>query len=100
MKTYACLKCGRTFESSEFVQEKGRLVIRRRCPVCGEPISLSRATLVISGLLWCLMFGMIPADETELTAIVGGVVLVTVGAVRLVSQKCEQGVVGNTYRPK
>jgi len=86
MKTYACLKCGRTFESSEFVQDKGRLETRRHCPACGSPISLSGATLVVAGLLWCLLFGMVPAEETELTAIAGGILFVTVGIVRLVLQ--------------
>ncbi|MEY2430260.1 MAG: hypothetical protein QOJ40_3145 [Verrucomicrobiota bacterium] len=102
MKTYACLKCGRAFESSEFVQEKGRLVVRRLCPACGAPISLSGATLVVIGLLWCLVLGMIPTDETELMGVAGGVVFVVVGIVRLVLQfragrtaKCEQGAAPN-----
>jgi DNA-directed RNA polymerase subunit RPC12/RpoP len=106
MKTYACLKCGRTFESSEFAHEKGRLMIRRRCPACGAPVSLSGATLVVAGLLWGLMFGMIPTEETELTAIVVGIVFVTAGVVRLVLQKrakraakCEQGAACNRRRP-
>jgi hypothetical protein len=33
-----------------------------------------------------MVFGMIPADETEMTAIAGGIVFVTLGVVRLVLQ--------------
>ena len=106
MKTYACLKCGKTLESSDCLQTKGRWTIRQLCPGCGAAISLSGAALIVVGLVWVLFWGMILSDDAELIAVVGGVVFVAVGIVRLVLQyrarrgtKCEPDVPANGSQP-
>jgi hypothetical protein len=86
MKTYACFKCGKTLESSECVQTRGRLLTRRLCPVCGAPVGVSGAALIVVGLLWLVLWGLIVSDEAQLAGFVGGVVFVVVGIVRLVLQ--------------
>ncbi len=50
-------------------------MIRKLCPSCGATISVSGAALIVFGLLWLLLWGMILSDDAELIGVVGGVVL-------------------------
>src|SRR5215813_12843829 len=88
MKTYACLNCGQGMESGEFALPSGHRSLYRRCPSCGSPVSLSGLVFMVAGLLLALSLFMIPTDETEVSALVGGGGLVALGLTRLILQHC------------
>jgi hypothetical protein len=102
MKTYACLKCGRSLESSECTHKKGKWVVHQLCPGCESPIYVSGGALIVVGLLWMLLWSMILCAGAGLVGAVGGIGFIVAGVARLVLQlrarrrtKCELGAAPN-----
>ena len=87
MKSYACLKCGKGLAGSECVNQRGRWVIRQLCPACGALVCLSGPSLVLLGLIWLLMWGMILNPTAQAVGVVGGSVFIGSGLVVMVRQK-------------
>jgi hypothetical protein len=56
-------------------------MVHQLCPACESPISVSGGALIVVGLLWMLLWGMILSADAGLIGVVGGIGFIVAGVV-------------------